>query len=243
MSQPVQSVVRALDLLRAIAAARQPVSLAELAAATELPKSTTRRLLATLESADMVGRGTHGHYTTGPGLAALGAPTGGVNVGSVAAPFLRDVVELLGEDAPLAVMEDDSLVYLAQVPGPNPIQVPDGAGLRFAPHDVSSGLALMAEWSDDVISEYCTKQMLSADTTNDVHAKVTAGRTRVYVWHIDRWVDGVSAVAAPIRNPTGAHLAAIGAFGPSYRFPGTRDRAQLGDALVQIADRCSRLLR
>lgn len=241
MSEPVQSVLRAFALLQSLASAPEPMPLADLARTVDLPKSTARRLLATLEHVDAVARGPeHGTYVPGPALAGLGQRVPSAGLAAVATPYLRDVVALTGEDATLAVLDGGAVVYVAQMAGPNPIQVPDGTGIRLAPHEVSSGLILMADWGDDRIDAYCRRP--DVDEV-DVRTKVQLARRDGYVWHIDQWVEGISAVAAPVRDGDGRVVAALGAFGPSYRFPGDLSLASVGNQLVELAGRLSALAR
>lgn len=232
MSGHVQSVIRAFDLMRVLAGSETSISLAELAAETSLPKSTTRRMLATLESVGAVARGLDaGTYRIGSGLSLMGA-TGSSGLHAVAPVFVRDAMAFTGEAATIALLDQGSVIFTEQINGPNPIQVPESRGLRFPPHSVSSGLALMSGWGDEAILDYCEDPAVEM---SDVTAKVREARRRGYLWHIDKWIDGISAVAAPVRGPTGQVTAALGCFGPSYRFPGDADREFIGHRLAGLA--------
>lgn len=234
-------MVRAFELLRLLSAEDEAVPLSALASRAALPKSTARRLLATLESMHAVEQGvTPGTYVSGPGLAAIGGTAGSRRVvHAIAIPFLSDVVALTGEDATLAVLDQDSVVFTEQRGGPHPIQVPDGTGSRFPPHTVSSGFALMSGWSDARIERY-VRDHGGGDLDPDLlRGKIDEARTRGYVWHIDGWVEGVSAVAAPVLDGGGDVVASLGAFGPTYRFPGDRHRDQLGRSMARIASQLS----
>lgn len=237
MADQIRSVLRAFELLRLLAAAGEPVPLAVLAERAELPKSTTRRLLATLGSVRAVEPGIRpGTYVSGRGLAAIGG-YGAVQpvIHALAGPFLGDVVSLTGEDATLAVLDQDTVVFTEQLTGPHPIQVPDATGARFAPHTVSSGFVLMSAWSDDRIERYLAEipQAKAAEKAALRH-KIRETGKRGYVWHIDGWVEGISAVAVPVKAGDGSLVAALGAFGPTYRFPGALDLAELGRAMTRI---------
>lgn len=239
MSEPVQSVVRAFLLLQSLASAEGPLALADMASRVGLPKSTTRRLLATLEYVDAVARGPErGTYIPGPALATLGHRVPWAGLAALATPYLRDAVALTGEDATLAVLDRGAVVYIAQLAGPNPIQVPDGTGIRLDPHEVSSGLVLMADWPNERIEAYCRGRDVDVA---DVRAKVNSVRSDGYVWHVDRWVEGISAVAAPVRDGDGSTVAALGAFGPSYRFPGDLAPDGIGRDMAALAGRLSDL--
>lgn len=236
MTEQVRSVVRAFELLRYLKEASEPVSLGELSALAELPKSTTRRLLATLTSLRAVEPGiVPGTYATGPGLAAIGGYVGVQPVvHSLAGPFLGDIVELTGEAATLAVLDRDTVVFSTQRAGPHPVQVPDATGTRFALHTVSAGFVFMAGWSDTRIEEYLGSATADDLDADDVRIKIAGVRDLGYVWHVDGWVDGVSALAVPVPAGDGSVAAALGAFGPTYRFPGELDQVEIGTALGQI---------
>jgi len=239
VAENVQAVVRAFGLVRALAMAGRPVALGALAEQVALPKSTARRLLATLESIGVVDRGpAAGTYRAGAGLMSLTGLGGGqVPIHSLAGPFLRDIVGLFAEDATLAIIDGDSVLFTDQVVGPNPIQVPDGTGLRYPLHTVASGYVFMADQSSELVETYCRQAGVEADP---ILAKVASVGAAGYAWH-DEWVDGISAVAAPVRSSAGI-AGVIGAFGPSYRFPGDRPRAEVGDAIARVATRLGQLL-
>lgn len=240
MAENVQSVVRAFALVRALALASEPVGLGDLALQVGLPKSTARRLLATLESIGVVDRGPEpGSYLAGAGLTSLAGT--GLGIGSLhalAGPFLRDIVELFAEDATLAIVDGTSVLFTEQVVGPNPIQVPDGTGMRYPLHTVASGYVFMAQWPDHEIDAYCQNQGIEPDPIVD---SVGSAREVGYAWH-DGWLEGISAVAVPIRGDSGV-VGTIGAFGPSYRFPGERSRSDVGEAIAGVASRLSQLLQ
>ncbi len=239
MAENVQSVVRAFALVRALALASEPMALGDLAHQVGLPKSTARRLLATLESIGVVDRGPEpGSYLAGAGLTSLAGTGHGIgSLHALAGPFLRDIVELFAEDATLAIVDGTSVLFTEQVVGPNPIQVPDGTGIRYPLHTVASGYVFMAQWPDDEIAAYC--QDLGIDP-GPVADKAGVARELGYAWH-DGWIEGISAVAVPIQVDSGA-VGTIGAFGPSYRFPGERLRADVGESIGQVAARLSQLL-
>lgn len=239
MAENVQSVVRAFALVRALALASEPVALGDLAIQVGLPKSTARRLLATLESVGAVDRGPGpGTYLAGAGLTALAGTGNGIgSLHALAGPFLRDIVELFAEDATLAIVDGTSVLFTEQVVGPNPIQVPDGTGMRYPLHTVASGYVFMSQWPESDVYAYCEDLGIEPGPVAD---KVSVVRELGYAWH-DGWLEGISAVAVPVSVESGL-VGAIGAFGPSYRFPGERSRSEVGEAIIRVATRLSRLL-
>jgi IclR family pca regulon transcriptional regulator len=64
-----------------------------------------------------------------------------------------------------------------------------------------------------------------------------------FAWTYEAWADGINGAAAPIRDSTGRVIAAINLYGPSYRFPGEDDAAEISRNLVEAAAQVSRHLR
>lgn len=245
----VQSVVRAFAVMRALAAAREPILLGRVSAGTGLPKSTVSRLLATLESIGMVERGpSDGTYGLGPAVASIstGLPTASRMQG-VAQTYLTDLVDRHGESAALAVADGDGLIYVDQVQSSNPIQVPDWSGQRFAPHTVAAGFVLMAWWPVSRVEHYLQQELVpsSAKTMTDpdrIRERLVGIRRDGYAWALDEWVEGVSAVAAPVVDDTGALAGMITVFGPSYRFPGNADMDEIGTVVAEAGRAIARHL-
>lgn len=71
MPGPIQSIERAAAVLSLIGAAPEPLSLADLAGALGLPKTTAHGILATLVDVDFVHQGQDSRYTLGQGLWSL----------------------------------------------------------------------------------------------------------------------------------------------------------------------------
>ncbi len=238
----VQAVVRAFTILRTLAAAREPVLLGRVSVETGLPKSTVSRLLTTLESIGMVERGpADGTYTIGSGVESISRGHPSANrLQGVAHPYLGELVAELGESAALAVADGDGLIYTAQVQSAHPIQVPDWSGSRFLPHTVAAGFVFMAWWEEARLDHYLSQKLApsSGKTLTDpaeIRSRIQVVRQDGYCWALDEWVEGISAVAAPVLDDAGSLMAVISVFGPSYRFPTDRDQAAIGERVIESA--------
>src|SRR5207245_11789031 len=117
MNDGVQSVERALDLLELLARSSDSMGISQLSAATGQPVGTVHRLLMTLVARGYVMRDSRNRrYALGSTARMLAnANSQRLNCAEIAAPFLRQLVELSGETANIVVMEQDKAVYLAQV--------------------------------------------------------------------------------------------------------------------------------
>lgn len=249
MAEQVQSVLRAFDVLRALADEDAAVPLTDVAARAGLPPSTTSRLLTTLESIAVVTRGPmRGTWMPGPGLAALAGPAHSIShLLAIAHPYLQELVDRFGEDAALAVADGFDLIYADQAHSPSAVGVPDWTGQRFAPHTVAGGLVVMAWWPQHTLASYLARGLVAATdrTLTDpdaVRARLVGIRRRGYGWASGEWVEGVSAVAAPVLTDDGHLLAVLNVFGPSFRFPDRRSREGIGRELQVVCARLGRAM-
>jgi DNA-binding IclR family transcriptional regulator len=190
-------VERALELLEAVARSRRGERLSDLARATSVPTSTALRLLRTLEGARFVRRDELGAFHPGSGLLALAAAVDELPLVQSAGPHLRALVDELGETANLAVLDENGdALYISQVQGPHAIRYASWRGRRVPGRVSAIGLAL--------------------------HGKAGAAG---HVLRRDAVEAGVTAVAAPVRGPSGAIVAALSVTGPTFRLDDTAGAA------------------
>jgi IclR family acetate operon transcriptional repressor len=201
-----RAVERALELLEFVARSSGG-RLSDLARATGIPTSTALRLLRTLEGAGFVRREEGGAYHPGPGLLALIASLDELPLVQVAHPRLRALVEQLGETANLGVLDENAdALYIDQVQSSQLLRYASWRGRRVPGDDSALGLALHGQ----------------------------AG-PRGYVVHLDAVEAGVTAVAAPVRGPSGQIVAALSVTGPTFRLA-DEAAARCGAALVTEAE-------
>ena len=146
----VQSVERVFELLELIADAGGSVTLSELAASAALPLPTIHRLLRTLVGLGYARQLPNRRYALGPKLIRLGE---GANqqLGALALPQLKELVDQLGETANMAVLDADMVVYIAQVPSPHSMRMFTEVGRRAHTHDTGVGKAILAQLPDEKV--------------------------------------------------------------------------------------------
>ncbi|MGC0362657.1 IclR family acetate operon transcriptional repressor [Rhodococcus sp. 27YEA15] len=143
----VQSVERTFDLLEKIADAGGEMTLSELASQCDLPLPTIHRLLKTLIGIGYVRQLPNRRYGLGPRLIRLGE-IANRQLGAVATPFLRELVQTLGETSNMAVLDSEMVVYLSQVPSPHSMRMFIEVGRRVRSHDTGVGKAILAQLGD-----------------------------------------------------------------------------------------------
>lgn len=222
MERMIQSIDRAFSVLEVLA--RAPGGVTDIASQLELPKSTVSRILGTLEELDAVER-VDGHYRLGSAIGALAAGIApSRNLIAIARPHLEDLAGDLDEATGLALPDGFDVHYVDQVECHNPVQVRDWTGTRIPMHVVSSGLVFLAAWPEADVEQYLSRDLerLTPKTVTDPAQIKARLATIAYVgsaWVYEEFAEGIDSVAAPIRDHTGAVIAAIHAHGPSYRFP------------------------
>jgi DNA-binding IclR family transcriptional regulator len=238
----VQSIERAFAILRCLAGG--PAGVSEVAERVDLPKSTVSRLLSTLQDVGAVEQPRGGNeYRIGPGMIELASGAlPGRHLIAAARPHLLALVELLGEAAGLAVLDDRDVVYLDQVDADNAVLVRNWTGERVPAHTTSSGLVLLASRPEDEWERYLAGPLvaLTDRTMTDraaLRRRLTEVRRRGWAWTRDEGVDGISSIAAPIAAGSGQALAAVHAHGPSYRFPGAGSAEEIATRVVLAARR------
>lgn len=227
-------VERAFLLLQHVAA-DGPVGVRELGRRAGLPRSTTSRLAAQLVDLGMLARTADGELVTGAAIAGLQrTTTSPPALEDRLRPLLLDLVERFGESVALTVDTAAGAHYLAQVPGPSAVQVPDSTGESIPFHLVAPGLVLMAAWPEDRLATALSKPLVAATPHSATDPAALRGRLRTVAERGYAWTDQeldleVNGVATPVRSAGGV-VAAVSLYGPAYRLnPGARP--ELGAAL------------
>ncbi|GAB2919036.1 IclR family transcriptional regulator [Rhodococcus aerolatus] len=228
---PVQSVDRALAVLE-ILAARQPAGVTELAEELGVHKSTVSRLVAVLEHRGFVEQlSERGKYRLGFTLVRLaGATMARRDVAREGRRACEGLAEVLGETVNLAILDDGRAINILEASGPAGVALQTWVGQATPLHATSTGKSLLAGL-DPAQVVAVTGEHLTAYTGRTVtdHAVLAArlAEVRAAGWSCaeEELEVGLNAVAAPVRDETGAVVAALSASGPAYRLG--RDRFEV----------------
>jgi IclR family acetate operon transcriptional repressor len=239
----VQALDRAFELLEAMADAGGIVTLSQLSASTGLPMPTIHRLVQSLVAGGYVRREETSHrYALGPRLIRLGE-VAGLTLGAQATPFLRQLAREIGETANLAILEGDSVVYVAQAPSPHAMRMFTEVGRHVLPHCTGVGKALLAELPVDQVVELVGRTGLPRQTEHTLTsvpallAELDRVRQQGYAVDDGEQEVGVRCVAVALVGAPA--MLALSVSGPSGRL--TLDRVQqIAPVLRDIADRLVR---
>ena len=226
---PVSSGIGVLDkavqVLRAVAGG--PLGLADLCAATGLPRATAHRLAVGLEVHGLLARDPQGRWRPGPliGALAAAAPDPLVAAAAHVLPRLRDRT---GESVQLYRADGLSRVCIAVAETASGLRdtVPLGAVL---PMRAGSGAQVLAAWADP-----STAGAVLADATFNERTLAEV-RRRGWAQSVAERETGVASVSAPVRDPSGGVIAAVSVSGPVDRI-GRRPGERWAGDLLAAAD-------
>ena len=249
----MQSVSRAVEILE-ILARRDGAGVSEIAEDLGVHKSTAFRLLGALEEHGLVAQATHrGKYHLGFGILRLAsAVPGRLDLVHEGRPVCHELAASLGETVNLAVLRSHYAVNLDQVRGPAAVSAHNWVGQLTPLHATSSGKILLAfqppEQRRRLLDEAGLEQFTIHTVTSrsELDAELTAARLDGWAHAREEYEIGLNAMAAPVRNHTGAVVGSVSVSGPAYRLDLDRMRATAAELVAgatRISDRLGHLSR
>lgn len=211
----VQSLDRGIAVIRSFSGDHPRQTLADVARTTGLTRATARRLLLTLEQLGYV-RSNGKHFELTARVLDIGYSfVASLNVNDIAQPFLESFSEDVNESSSVSVLDDTDIVYIARVPTKRIMTVAIGLGSRFPAYQTSMGRALLAELPDDEIRSVFERSDRSRATPRTIATADelirAIGEVRNNGWAlVDQELEiGVRSIAAPLRDGSGAAIAAM----------------------------------
>lgn len=243
----VQSVDRALQILEILALDGES-GVTEIAGRLGVHKSTASRLIDSLEARDLVEQNeSRGKFRLGVGILRLaGATNARLDIVQESRQLAKSLAAATGETVNIAVLSDGSVLYVEQVAGSSGSQAHNWVGQRIPLHATSNGKVLLAGHSDDEALALLGRKLpayTAATLTSPraVVAQLDQVRAQGYAIVVDELEQGLTAVAAPIRNVHGDVLASMSVSGPTFRF-GPQRAAEAVEQLLEHARAASQRL-
>jgi DNA-binding IclR family transcriptional regulator len=233
MKREVPAVNRAVDILelfvREGTGALHPREIADM---LKIPRSSVHDLLTTLESRRLIERSLSDSSAFQLGLTALHlghAYSRSVSLSRVGREAAEFVTRESGETTQVAVLEGREVVYVTKVDGTESVRLVSAIGQRLPAHCTGVGKVLLAALPEAELAslfppgEPLVGMTQHSITSSDVLAAELA-RIRREGFGVDfcESNDSVACVAAPIRNATGATVAALSVSVPITRWDDER---------------------
>jgi DNA-binding IclR family transcriptional regulator len=240
----IQAIARAARVLRALEAVPAGMTLGDLSAAVELPKSTVHRIVGALAAEELVTAPARGPVRLGSALARL-ATASRHALREELAPVLLALRQELEETVDLAVLEGATVRFVDQLAAPHRLRAESAVGAVFPAHATANGKALLAALPDEQVAALLPER-LERFTSNTITsrdellAELATIRREGVAYDREEHTEGISAVGAAIVDD-GGPVAAISVPAPSVRF--ARERERNARALRRAVDEFQRTRR
>jgi IclR family acetate operon transcriptional repressor len=240
------TVAKAFRIIEILAScAEGGISLTELSAALDMPKSTTHRYLATLLELRLAERNGVDRFRLGTKVIELaGSFLASSDLRKESESILDEIAEKTGETIHLAVPSGAEVVYIAKVESKHTLGMFSHIGARLPMNCTALGKSILAfsgaERLRDVLPELL-KPRTPNTITSEQALREELDRIRSQGFAIDNEENevGIRCVGAPIIDYTGRAIAAMSISGPCDRMD--RERCnQLGPLLREATLKISR---
>jgi DNA-binding IclR family transcriptional regulator len=222
-----RSLQRGLLVLEAIAASNgdRGVGTTQLAAAAGIDKATAIRMAQTLCALGYIYQDgqTKRYRLAGKLLAMAAMYRSSLDLPQRAARHLAALHSQTGETVHLGVRELNSIVYVAKLDSPRPVQIASAVGQTMPLHTTALGKAILADMPDEQLARLLPSLDLAPRTERSITearallAEIDRTRTRGYSIDDRENEDAIVCVGASVSNAIGEVLGAISVSGPAYR--------------------------
>ncbi|MEM7425881.1 MAG: IclR family transcriptional regulator [Pseudomonadota bacterium] len=238
---------KALDVLDRIVRAERAVGLAELAEQTDLPRPTIHRVLQQLVEQGLILRATQkDRYVVGPAMQQLAVNAlANKAVQTPLRSILEELVQETQETSNIGVMDQDKVVYIERVEGISPLRLQLQVGSKVPFHCTAIGKLIAAEQDKAFrmkllkaapIIKHTDRTIGTVDGLETEFARI---REQGYSFNNEEYVEGLTAVAVPIRDGDGRTVAALSVHALQIRMPKEKALTYL-DTMNAMAERVAR---
>lgn len=235
---------KGLSVIEALAQRDSTCGVTELSKQLGLTKSNVHRLLQTLVWHGYVRKCVgSGRYELTLKVWELGAAViGKLDLKRVASEYLAHLGRLTEETVHLSVLDGGDVIYVDKVDSPQPVRAYSVIGGRAPAYCVATGKVLLAHAPSEVVDKVCLQLQVYTPVTISSPGQLKAELQRVrengYAVNKGEWREGVCGLAAPIRDSSGAVVAAVGISGPVDRLK-PRVLRQLAPTVINTAQSIS----
>lgn len=239
--------LRVLQILELLSTAGEPMRLADISRALEIPKSTLLPILQTMTEAHYVFRDASHCYSPGVALAGAAAAAGQrYSPGKYIRCCLKELVDRFGETCYYGVLDGNRVLYVEKVDSSQPLRMLTAIGHRLPAYATGLGKALLLDKSEAELKALYPEGLppLTDKTIRDIPAlakQLDLARRAGYTWEIEESTDHIRCFAVPLRQ-NGAIIGAISIAIPLFRYR-EEEKENIICAMQAAAQTLSALLR
>jgi IclR family KDG regulon transcriptional repressor len=225
MEDNIKSVERAFQILEEVSLAKGGIGITELSTKLNMYKSTIHRVLSTLTHIGYVEQDSlSGRYKLGYKLLGVSSRLlNNLDIRHESLSCLEELAKATNEVVHLVILDGGEVVYIEKVEGTETIRMHSQIGKRVPVHCTGVGKAILAYLSpsrvSEIVAEYGLQPhtMYTIRTEKDLLADLKLVRQRGYAFDLEENELGISCVAAPIWDYSGAVIASVSVSGPTMR--------------------------
>ena len=218
-TQTVRAVDRALQIMALFDDEHNSVTLRDVLAKTQLPKTTAIRLMQTLEHNGMLHSGRNGEYVGGLSLlrwARLAERTW--TIPAEAGAVLESLAETCGETVNVYVRRGIFRVCVAQHEGPQTLRHVVRVGDQLPLWAGGAAKILLLEAPDELLEAVAAASPDGLAHLPQLKQWIDEARRDGFATSRAEREVGLASIAVPVRSRPGAVLASLSLGGPSDRF-------------------------
>lgn len=211
----VRAIDRALDILCCLDDKKTELSLTDISKEVDLARSTTTRILSTLEKREFLFRDKETQkYSLGPRIAQLGMICfSNMDFRKIAKPMMAELRDMYNESVSLYIVQGNHRVCIERIESTHPLRRVINIGDRLVLTRGASGRLLLAYTKTEKLREILEKDPYTTE------GKLEELRKKEYAVSRGEREEGVTSIAAPIFNARKKMITALAISGPSIRFP------------------------
>jgi IclR family transcriptional regulator, pca regulon regulatory protein len=221
----IKSLEKGIHLISLISQHGSPLRLEDLVKRSGMKKTSCFRILQTLTRSEFVVRaGDDASYFVGPKLISIGLSAfDRMGIREAALPFMKDIRLRTGTTVNLAVLSGPEVIFVERLQSAYIVETNLRVGSRISAHVSSLGKAMLAFLPDaevDPILDVLHFEKKTPKTITSVSAlkqELREIRRRGFALNNEELEKGLFGIAAPLRNYSGAAVAAMNISFPLLR--------------------------
>ncbi|CAH2030890.1 IclR family transcriptional regulator [Trichlorobacter ammonificans] len=235
----VQAVVKALELLEALAGDVESPTIPLLASKLSLSRNKTFRLLATLEEKGLVERnGDSGTFQLGVQAFEMAQHIlKSASLLKMAQPVMEELARKLDEAVYITVMSNDEVLFLDMVDCLQQVKAVDMVGKRFPFFTNAAGKVIKSLSSPDLLTR--GRRRRDIPDPEALERELQEIRKRGVAVDFNGLGDGLCAVAVAIRDYAGKVVCSLTVLAPAFRMIQDRLEREVIPCMLEGAETLS----
>jgi IclR family pca regulon transcriptional regulator len=212
----VKSLERALAVMRSFDEGFPTMTLSEAACRAGVTRASARRILLSLVDLGYAAQ-QGGRFSLRPKVLDLGRSyLASQGLSATAQPLIERLSAEIQESVSLAVLDGDEIVYIARSAVSRLVTISIGIGSRLPAFSTALGRTLAADLPADVLESLLAsapiRQYNARTVTDPLELRKILARVRAQGFALvdDELEVGLRSLAVPVRNSSGAVIAALG---------------------------------